>query len=228
MKINPMVVSFGVALIITLVFIFILFFIFLRYLGVSDSPSAAFDNLGSWFGGIATLWAAIVAAYLFNDWKEAQRFNIAKDVLIALIKLKSHIDKNYQNARNHLDSYSLENRDPPPSMDYIAKKIKAAKNCLPEKEKHKFDANILLTILYEKIDIYQITCNDILIKDEDRVFNFPNHIFQISNMYEQARNGNLESIEILKLLGESSQSRFESEYYNKLINKLKKKAQIQV
>lgn len=89
MKINPVVVSFGVALIITLVFIFILFFIFLKYLGVSDSPSAAFDNLGSWFGGIATLWAAIVAAYLFNDWRDQAKHLLNREYAEEVLKIFS-------------------------------------------------------------------------------------------------------------------------------------------
>lgn len=34
----------------------------------------AFNTTGSYFGGVATLAAAIVAAYLFNDWKQERRY----------------------------------------------------------------------------------------------------------------------------------------------------------
>lgn len=220
---NVLSISF-VALLFLLAFTWIVF-------DFNNSSSSLKDTLSivsSFFGGITTLIAAYIASLLFNDWKEAQRFDIAKNVLIELIKLKSHIDKNYQNARNHLDSYLLENQYPPPSTDFINQRIKAAKACLPEREKHIFDAKILLTALYEKIDIYQITCNEILIKEEDRDFNFPNHIFQISSMYAQALKGNLEDVEISILLGSTSKRKFESEFYNSLIDKLKNKAQVEV
>lgn len=44
-----------------------------------DSPatsSAAIGIFGNYFGGISTLWAAIVAAYVFTDWKEEHNKSI--------------------------------------------------------------------------------------------------------------------------------------------------------
>lgn len=67
-KINPLALSVvgGVSIFAaTYILFWVLFLCF-------DSPNAAreaINVLGSYFGGVATLWAAFIAAYLFNDWR---------------------------------------------------------------------------------------------------------------------------------------------------------------
>lgn len=83
-KINPIALS-----VIGGVFIFTITYIIFWVLFVClDSPSAtqaAINTLGSYFGGIATLWAACVAAYLFNDWRDQHNKNLEKDISMDLI-----------------------------------------------------------------------------------------------------------------------------------------------
>lgn len=74
MKIRPTVFSFVGAIIISLFFTLSLFWIFYEYAGSLNSGKEAISTLGGYFGGIATLWAAIIAAYLFNDWRDIERF----------------------------------------------------------------------------------------------------------------------------------------------------------
>lgn len=78
-KINPIALS-----VIGGVFIFTITYILFWVLFVClDSPSAtqaAMNTLGSYFGGIATLWAACVAAYLFNDWRDEHNKTVEKEL----------------------------------------------------------------------------------------------------------------------------------------------------
>ena len=72
-KIKPLVFSVFGAIIISILFLMICSWIFYTY---AASPVAAKDALsttaGFFVGGVATLWAACIAAYLFNDWQSQQ------------------------------------------------------------------------------------------------------------------------------------------------------------
>lgn len=75
-KIKPIFFSIVGGVIISILFLMITFWIFYTY---STSPAAAKDALSttaSFFGGVATLWAACIAAYLFHDWKDQHNKNI--------------------------------------------------------------------------------------------------------------------------------------------------------
>ena len=73
MKIKPFAFSFLVAFIIALSFLFIIFWIFFKYAGDVVAAQAALGATGSFFGGMATLGAAVVAGYLFNDWRDEHK-----------------------------------------------------------------------------------------------------------------------------------------------------------
>ncbi|MDQ8934486.1 hypothetical protein [Acinetobacter rudis] len=179
------------------------------------------------FGGVSTLTAAYVAMILFNDWKDVQRHEIAKQALIALIKLKTHIDNNYFEANYHLDSYFLKEQTPQISNQYVEDRLNSAKNSQQQKEEYKKQLKELLVLLYEKIDIYEAVSGSTLIKEEDRAFNFPSFAYYISNMYTCASNGDLEDIETHQKLAPSTKRKFETTYYNYLLQKLKRKVNLQ-
>ena len=89
-KIKPIFFSIVGGVIISILFLIITFWIFYTY---STSPTAAKDALSttaSFFGGVATLWAACIAAYLFTDWKDQAKFDFNKELIMDL--LNSYIE----------------------------------------------------------------------------------------------------------------------------------------
>lgn len=83
-KINPLALSVvgGVSIFAaTYILFWVLFLCF-------DSPNAAreaINVLGSYFGGVATLWAAFIAAYLFNDWRISHNKNMDAQLCMKVI-----------------------------------------------------------------------------------------------------------------------------------------------
>lgn len=73
MKIKPFAFSFLVAFIIALSFLFIIFWIFFKYAGDVVAAKDTLSATGGFFGGMATLGAAVVAGYLFNDWRDEHK-----------------------------------------------------------------------------------------------------------------------------------------------------------
>ncbi|WP_252152526.1 hypothetical protein [Acinetobacter pittii] len=70
-------------MIIGLILIFLLFSIFGILYFYWDDAKAVQDSLsttGSIFGALATLGAAAIAAYLFNDWREQERSTFVRSV----------------------------------------------------------------------------------------------------------------------------------------------------
>ncbi|MEX5380518.1 hypothetical protein [Acinetobacter towneri] len=52
---------------------YILFWVLFLCLDSPNTAKEAINVLGSYFGGIATLWAAVIAAYLFNNWRDENK-----------------------------------------------------------------------------------------------------------------------------------------------------------
>lgn len=73
-NLKPIAFSFGVSLVIAFSFLMATFFV-LAYSG-PDAMKDALSTTGSYFGAVATLGTAIIAAFLFNDWKEQHNKNI--------------------------------------------------------------------------------------------------------------------------------------------------------
>lgn len=97
MKIKPIVFSISGAIIISLFFTLSLFWIFYEYSGSQNSTKDAISTLSGYFGGIATLWAAIIAAYLFNDWRKIKQYEIILNYVM-LIKTNSQEYRKYINS----------------------------------------------------------------------------------------------------------------------------------
>lgn len=83
MKIKPIAFSFAVSIILSFVFLMAIFWIVYVYSGDLTAIKDALNTTGSYFGGIATLAAAVVAAYLFSDWRVEKRFD----------QYSSHVEK---------------------------------------------------------------------------------------------------------------------------------------
>ncbi|MFN7095152.1 MAG: hypothetical protein ACK4M7_07290 [Burkholderiales bacterium] len=79
-NLKPITFSFIVSLGIAFVFLMATFLIF-----AYSSESALQDALsttGSYFGAVATLGAAVIAAYLFNDWRDQHNKNVEAGICI--------------------------------------------------------------------------------------------------------------------------------------------------
>ncbi|MFH7410317.1 hypothetical protein [Acinetobacter variabilis] len=78
-KINPLALStIGGLFIFTVVYI--LFWVLFLCLDSPNAAKEALNILGNYFGGIATLWAAFIAAYLFNDWRVQEKTVFIRNV----------------------------------------------------------------------------------------------------------------------------------------------------
>ncbi|MFW2081014.1 hypothetical protein ACNPQK_08560 [Acinetobacter guillouiae] len=198
----------------------------IHYQNPAESAKETLSIAVSFMGVLATIFAALIAVLLFNDWRETERFNIAKETLIVLIKLKSHIDTNYDKAKFHLKAYKLKDLSEPPSASYISQRIEDAKNSITDKENYKSTLETLLAELFEKINIYEAVSDEIIIKEQDKDFNFQSFMYFISMMYTHAYKGNLQDIETTDQLSDGIKKRFEENFYNEIFSKLKNKALI--
>lgn len=212
---NTLAIAFIAAL-----FVFAFTWIIFDFQESSNSLKDTWTIVSSLFSGISTLAAAYIASLLFNDWRDAQRFSVAKDVLVSLIKLKAHIDKNHNKASYYSNSYNLSKQLSPPEDTFILNRINEAKNCQNEKEEYKLRLNILLIDFYEKSDIFKATLNITLFDDETRGSNLSSYAYFVSSMYTNAYEGNLANIEISNLTTDKYKEDFEIEYKN-IIEKLK-------
>lgn len=110
-KIKPIFFSMVGGVIISILFLMITFWIFYTY---STSPAAAKDALSTtagFFGGVATLWAACIATYLFNDWREQKKY-----VLVSTLALEAH--QEFIHARDKFSFYIYQHIYQIPPISY--------------------------------------------------------------------------------------------------------------
>ncbi|WP_053087171.1 hypothetical protein [Acinetobacter bereziniae] len=211
-------------------YLFVIFFFFIFILYLHNDVEGAFKEACStslnFLSALTTIGAAYIASSLYTDWRDTERYNIAKEALISLVKLKSHLDVNFKNAKYHLESFNLNAQPENLSGTYIAQRINEARSSQAEKEEYKSKANCLLSDFYEKIDIYENIYNQIILRKEDRDYNFKSFVFFISYMYTKAYEGSPEDINIVNQLSDSTKKIFEEQYFDDLLTKLKNKTLI--
>ena len=130
-NLKPITFSFIVSLGIAFVFLMATFYI-LAYSGPS-AMSDALSTTGSYFGAAATLGAAIIAAHLFNDWKEQHDKQIDNKFIMDVINafeifdsdaaLASLMFNEYDIKFNHNGFISDESTDLIEYIDPIIKEI---------------------------------------------------------------------------------------------------------
>ncbi|WP_213031208.1 hypothetical protein, partial [Acinetobacter pittii] len=79
---------------ITLLLIFSMFGILYFYWGNTKAIQDSLSTTGSIFGAIATLGAAAIAAYLFNDWKEQHNKQVTNTLALQAYQEFSIFEKN--------------------------------------------------------------------------------------------------------------------------------------
>lgn len=110
-KINPLALSVvgGVSIFAaTYILFWVLFLCF-------DSPNAAreaINVLGSYFGGVATLWAAFIAAYLFNDWRVVKQYEIKLDYVLTIKKQTQELIGFINSNRRNFVKYRFKIKNP--------------------------------------------------------------------------------------------------------------------
>lgn len=87
-KFNAVGFSVGVVIALTTFFLFAIGVILYFYWGDPSAVKDALSTTASFFGGFATLGAAVIAAYLFNDWRDQHNkaivAEVAKQVLVTV------------------------------------------------------------------------------------------------------------------------------------------------
>lgn len=109
-KLKPWTLSFIVSLIISILFLVIIFGIFYAYVNNSQPAKDALNTLGSFFGGMTTLAAALIASLLFNDWRDQHNKNIEAQFAKEVMDLTCKSNFQLLQALNAIESY-IQNID---------------------------------------------------------------------------------------------------------------------
>ncbi|GAA5631052.1 hypothetical protein Acal02_01671 [Acinetobacter calcoaceticus] len=92
---SVIVFSITVTAIIFAFFLFSVMAILYFYWGDTSAVKDSLSTISGIFGGITTIGAAVVAAYLFNDWKIVAKFERNKEIInefwLQYIKVKSEL-----------------------------------------------------------------------------------------------------------------------------------------
>ena len=95
-KLTPITFSLLICIVITLFFSILTVWIYYRYSWKSSDAKDALSIAASYFGAVATLGAALIAAYLYSDWKQPIFISkIAleqKEIISITRRMKRHID----------------------------------------------------------------------------------------------------------------------------------------
>lgn len=83
---GAIIFSILVATIISIILAFSIFGILYFHWGDTEAVKNSLSIVSSLFGGFTTLGAAIIAAYLFNDWKDEYNHNLESSILIEYIE----------------------------------------------------------------------------------------------------------------------------------------------
>lgn len=82
-----------------------------------ESFKDALEFSGNLFGGLATFGAAIVAAYLFNDWKDEYSQNLNSSILLDFLKQLDELEEYAQSLLTFLMANSQA------ELDYIDERV---------------------------------------------------------------------------------------------------------
>lgn len=94
------IATFIIGYFVLLVFCFLIYFLYgsligIQIIGKMTDSSAFFIGLLGWS---ATLYAPLIAIFLFTDWKEQKKFEVGKQYAENTIKIVTNINKTLENA----------------------------------------------------------------------------------------------------------------------------------
>ena len=99
---NKSVIIFSilVAIIISIILAFSIFGILYFHWGNTEAVKNSLSTVSGFFGGFATLGAAIIATYLVADWKSQIKYNARLEQIINIIDELSKLSKKIDKVRN--------------------------------------------------------------------------------------------------------------------------------
>lgn len=103
----PFIVSLSIAISISILFVAIIFWTFFYYSESAAAGKDALSTVGNYFGGITTLSAAIVAGYLFNDWRDNENFKRTQILYDSCIQVAYDSTTSMENILNLLQKRPL-------------------------------------------------------------------------------------------------------------------------
>lgn len=74
--------------------------------------SDAFSTTGSYFGAVATLGAAVIAAYLFNDWRVVKQYEIKLNYVLTIKKQTKELISFINSNRRKFVKYKFKIKSP--------------------------------------------------------------------------------------------------------------------
>ncbi len=187
-KLSAVGFSIGIVIAISTFFIFAICGILYFYWGNSTVVNDSLSTAASFFGGFATLGAAIVAAYLYTDWKEPHNSNIEaqhKKQILDSIRSVEPTEEKFNRLIN----------------DYIDGKMQLVGTIdlyLTDDEINTFYTNVnnLLSLLEE---LYYMTHDCAVINIKEHYYNYAKHYSAILyGLREYSSNNDLDFKEFLK------------------------------
>jgi len=172
----------------------IIFFFFIHWLysynQIDEPLKEAWSLTISMLSALTTIGAAIIAASLFNHWKDSQtgvnRSELAKNIQINLIELKNLCDY-------HLSMLSADivldkaKEDPNISKDFISRRNERYSLYKVEKNDFKTEYSKQLKNLILSIRVYESIFSIILLPEQE-TFNFNSYSYHIAAIYTSLEN----------------------------------------
>ncbi|ENU23492.1 hypothetical protein F993_01645 [Acinetobacter proteolyticus] len=208
------------------VIFFCIIFLIMFYQQNESAFKDAMDLCISFFSALATLGAAIIAAKLFETWKDTQsssnRSELAKNIQIHLLRLKKLCDKNFETAIIFTKTNEYI-RNPPADAPLSPSKILEHENerlTLQDKNNIlKQEYNEILDLLRSSIDMYKFNYEDLNLND-DSIFEFNGYQRLISGLLTyNFNNESAESIDNFKILLKDSKKYFEDNFFDPILDK---------
>ncbi|MEK5788851.1 hypothetical protein V3528_13930 [Acinetobacter johnsonii] len=185
---KPFVLSVLVSLVIALIFLLMTFWIFYEFSSTSRSAETSLATTGNYFGGVATLATAIIAAYLYSDWRDPHNSNIEaqhnKQILDSIRSIEPTEEKFHRLITDYIDG----------KMQLVG----TIDLYLTDDEINTFYTNVnnLLSLLDE---LYYMTNDCAVMNIKEHYYNYAKHYSAILyGLREYSFNNDLDFKEFLK------------------------------
>lgn len=187
---------------------------------INETLKETFSLTLNFFSALTTITTAIIAAKLFNHWKDSQtglnRSDLCKNILSDLIELKDHCD--YKTTQLKLDLF-FEKNNQNNSKEYINQKKEFYIDSKINFQQKYMDIS---KSLFLNLKIYENSFDkEIINKNEIGLF----HYYQINIISLMSKFSENESYNELNLKYNiliDSKHTFERDYYNAIIYETKK------
>ncbi|WP_267581518.1 hypothetical protein [Acinetobacter pittii] len=169
---------------ISIIFFFFTLWLY-SYNGIDDPLKEAWSLTISLLSAFATIGAAIVAASLFNHWKDSQtgvnRSELAKNIQINLIELKNLCDYHFDILATDI-ILDKATEDPNISKYFIAGRNERYHLYEDEKKDFKAEYSKLLKKLILSIRVYESIFSIILLPEKE-TFHFNAYSYHLAAIY---------------------------------------------